>query len=70
MQETMKRGLIMPSTIISYSHSDADVAETVEKVHDALVIYRKAIDEGIGKYLKGRSVQPVFRKYNNGQLVH
>jgi len=70
LQETMKRGLIMPSTIISYSHSDADVAETVEKVHDALVIYRKAIDEGIGKYLEGRSVQPVFRKYNNGQLVH
>jgi glutamate-1-semialdehyde 2,1-aminomutase len=70
MQETMKRGLIMPSTIISYSHSDADIAETVEKIHEALVVYKKAINEGIGKYLKGRSVQPVWRKYNNEATVH
>ena len=70
MQETMKRGLIMPSTIISYSHSDADIAETVEKIHEALVVYKKATQEGIGKYLKGRSVQPVWRKYNNEAAVH
>jgi len=70
MQETMKRGLIMPSTIISYSHSDADVAETVEKIHEALVVYKKAIAEGIDKYLEGRSVQPVWRKYNNDMPDH
>lgn len=64
MQETMKRGLIMPSTIISYSHSDADIAQTVEKIHEALVVYKKALAEGIDKYLVGRSVQPVWRKYN------
>jgi len=65
MQETMKRGLIMPSSIISYSHSDADVKETVEKIHEALVVYKKALAEGVDKYLKGRSVQPVWRTYNN-----
>ncbi|MEP6735741.1 MAG: glutamate-1-semialdehyde 2,1-aminomutase [Chryseolinea sp.] len=64
IQETMKRGLIMPSTIISYSHTDADVAETSEKVHEALVVYKKALAEGVDKYLEGRSVQPVWRKYN------
>lgn len=64
IQETMKRGLIMPSTIVSYSHNDAEVNETVEKVHEALVVYRKALDEGIEKYLEGRSVQPVWRKFN------
>jgi glutamate-1-semialdehyde 2,1-aminomutase len=70
MQETMKRGLIMPSTIISYSHGDADVAETVEKIHEALVVYKKALEEGVGKYLKGRSVQPVWRTYNNENPVN
>lgn len=70
MQETMKRGLIMPSSIISYSHSDADVAETVEKIHEALVVYKKALAEGIEKYLIGRSVQPVWRKYNKEVLAH
>lgn len=64
LQETMRRGLLMPSTIVSYSHSDREVNETIEKVHEALVVYRKALDEGIDKYLEGRSVQPVWRKYN------
>jgi glutamate-1-semialdehyde 2,1-aminomutase len=64
LQETMKRGLIMPSNIVTYSHSDADIAETVEKIHDTLVIYKKALAEGIEKYLVGRSIQPVWRKYN------
>lgn len=70
MQETMKRGLLMPSSIISYSHTDADVAETVEKIHEALVVYKKALEEGIDKYLVGRSVQPVWRKYNAEVPVH
>jgi len=70
MQETMKRGLLMPSSIISYSHTDADVAETVEKIHEALVIYKKALAEGVDKYLEGRSVQPVWRKYNAETPVH
>lgn len=64
LQETMKRGLLMPSTIISYSHGDREIDETVAKVHEALVVYRKALDEGVEKYLEGRAVQPVWRKFN------
>jgi glutamate-1-semialdehyde 2,1-aminomutase len=70
IQETMKRGLLMPSSIVSYSHSDADIAETVEKIHEVLVIYKKALNEGIEKYLQGRSIQPVWRKYNNSPASH
>lgn len=65
IQETMKRGLLMPSSIVSYSHSDRDIEETVEKMADAMVIYKKALEEGVDKYLVGRPVAPVFRKYNN-----
>jgi len=65
IQETMKRGLLMPSSIVSYSHSDADINETIEKIHEALVIYKKALNEGVDKYLEGRSIQPVWRKYNH-----
>jgi len=64
LQETMKRGLLMPSTIVSYSHNDQEVEETIEKVHEALFIYRKALNEGVDKYLEGRSVMPVWRKFN------
>ena len=70
IQETLKRGLMMPSSIVSYSHSDADIAETIEKIHEALVVYKKALHEGIEKYLKGRSIQPVWRKYNKESANH
>jgi glutamate-1-semialdehyde 2,1-aminomutase len=65
LQETMKRGLLMPSSIVSYSHSDQDVEATIERIAEALVIYKKALNEGIGKYLAGRPVKPVYRKYND-----
>lgn len=64
LQETIKRGLLMPSAIVSYSHEDTDIQETIDKVYDALSVYKKALNEGIGKYLIGKSVKPVFRKYN------
>jgi glutamate-1-semialdehyde 2,1-aminomutase len=63
-QETVKRGLIAPSFIISYSHTDEYVNRTLDILNDALHVYKKALDEGIDKYLLGRSVKPVFRKKN------
>ncbi len=64
LQETIKRGLLLPSLVVSFSHSDRDIELTIEGVGEALLVYRRALDEGVGKYLVGRPVQPVFRKYN------
>ena len=64
MQESIKRGLLMPSLVMSYSHTDEDIDRTVEAIGEALAVYRKALDEGVENYLNGRSVQPVFRKFN------
>lgn len=64
MQELVRRGVIAPSFVVSFSHSDNDIERTAEAVHEALVIYRKALDEGIEKYLEGRPVKPVNRKFN------
>jgi glutamate-1-semialdehyde 2,1-aminomutase len=64
IQEQMKRGLLMPSSIVSFSHSDKDISDTVERMYDAMIVYKKALDEGIEKYLIGRPVAPVWRKYN------
>ena len=65
MQEIIRRGVIGPSLVISYSHQDADVDRTIQVFYEALQVYRKALDEGVERYLIGRSVQPVFRKFNN-----
>jgi glutamate-1-semialdehyde 2,1-aminomutase len=64
MQELIRRGVIAPSFVISFSHSDEDVERTAEAVHAAHVVYRKALDQGIDTYLMGRPVKPVFRRYN------
>ena len=64
MQEMIRRGVIAPSFVVSFSHSDRDIEQTAEAVSEALVVYRKALDEGVEKYLEGRPVKPVFRKRN------
>jgi glutamate-1-semialdehyde 2,1-aminomutase len=64
LQELIRNGVIAPSFVVSYSHSDADIDRTAEAVYAAHVVYRKALDEGIDKYLEGRPVKPVFREYN------
>ncbi|MGH8531775.1 MAG: glutamate-1-semialdehyde 2,1-aminomutase [Gammaproteobacteria bacterium] len=64
LQETIKRGLLMPSLVVGFSHSDADVDYTTGAVAEALAVYRKAMDEGIDRYLASRPVKPVFRNLN------
>lgn len=64
LQETIKRGILAPSLVVSYSHTNVDVDRTIEAFHEAFNIYRKALDEGIEKYLIGRPVKPVWRKFN------
>ncbi len=64
MQELIRRGVITPSFVVSFSHSDADIDRTAEAVSEAHVVYRKALDEGVEKYLVGRPVKPVNRGFN------
>jgi glutamate-1-semialdehyde 2,1-aminomutase len=64
LQETIKRGLLMPSLVVSFSHTDADIDFTLDGIAAALDVYRKALEDGVEKYLVGRPVKPVFRRFN------
>jgi glutamate-1-semialdehyde 2,1-aminomutase len=64
LQEIINRGILAPSLVVSYSHSDADIDKTIEIFHEAFQVYRKALDEGIENYLIGRPVKPVWRRFN------
>ncbi len=64
MQETIKRGLLMPSLVVSYSHTDEDIDRTVEAIYDALFVYGRALEDGVERYLVGGPTRPVFRRYN------
>jgi glutamate-1-semialdehyde 2,1-aminomutase len=64
LQETIKRGLLMPSLVVSFSHTDEDIDRSVAAIEEALGVYKKALEDGVGKYLVGRPVKPVYRRYN------
>ncbi len=64
LQEIIKRGIIAPSLVVSFSHTDRDIQKTIEAIAEALGVYRLALEEGVDKYLVGRAVKPVFRKLN------
>lgn len=64
LQELIRGGVIAPSFVVSYSHTDAHIDRTIAAVESALSVYRKALDEGVDKYLVGESVKPVYRKFN------
>ncbi len=64
LQELIQRGVIAPSLVVSYSHTDEDIDRTIGAIGEALLVYRKALEDGIDRYLVGRPVQPVFRRRN------
>jgi glutamate-1-semialdehyde 2,1-aminomutase len=64
LQETIKRGILMPSLVVSYSHTDADIDATVEAVDGALAIYARALEDGPERHLVGRPSQVVYRRFN------
>ena len=63
MQEMVARGVIAPSFVVSWSHTEADIDRTVEAVAEALRVYRRALEDGPEKYLRGQPVKPVFRRF-------
>ena len=64
LQEIIKRGIIAPSLVVSYSHTDEDIDRTLEAFNEALFVYRKGLDEGAEKYLIGKPTKHAVRKYN------
>jgi glutamate-1-semialdehyde 2,1-aminomutase len=65
LQETIRRGVLMPSLVVAYSHTDEDIERTVEALDGALAVYRKALDGGVERFLIGRPSEPVMRSHNS-----
>lgn len=64
LQEILKCGILAPSFVMSYSHSDKDIQRTIEAMHAALGTYRKALENGVENYLTGHPVKSVNRRFN------
>lgn len=64
LQEMIRRGIIAPSLVVSFSHSNEDIDRTIDACDQALGVYAKALQDGVEKHLVGRPVRPVDRKFN------
>jgi glutamate-1-semialdehyde 2,1-aminomutase len=53
--------VIAPSFVVSFAHGNAEIDRAVEAVRGALTVYRKALEDGVERYLEGPAVKPVFR---------
>lgn len=64
VQEMAKNGVLMPWVALSYSHGEAEITVALEAARKSLEVYRRALTDGVERYLEGRAIKPVFRKYN------
>ena len=64
LQEMLKRGVLAPSMLVSYSHSDEDIDLTVQAAAESLDVYRRALEDGIDRYLVGLPTKSVYRRFN------
>lgn len=64
LQECIRRGILAPSLVVSYAHSPADIAATVDAVDGALAVYARALDDGVERHLVGRPSEVVQRRFN------
>merc|ERR1712166_762263 len=59
------RGILFQGVFVPcYSHSDDDINQMVKAFRGSLVVYKKALAEGVEKYLVGDACKAVFRKWN------
>jgi glutamate-1-semialdehyde 2,1-aminomutase len=64
LQELIRGGVLAPSLVVGYGHTDEDIDRTVDAIDAALAVYRKALEDGVERFLKGRPSQTVFRRFN------
>jgi glutamate-1-semialdehyde 2,1-aminomutase len=61
LQELIKRGVLGPSFVVSYSHQDEDIDRTIDAVDGALAIYARAMAAGsVDGLLVGPPSRPVY----------
>jgi glutamate-1-semialdehyde 2,1-aminomutase len=63
-QEMIKNGVLIPWIALCYRHGDEELLKTERALEASFSIYKKALQQGVDKYLQGPAIKPVFRKFN------
>jgi len=63
-QEMIKNGVLMPWIALSYRHGEKELELTRRALDETLKVYKMALETSFEKYLNGKIIKPVFRKFN------
>lgn len=64
LQEMIRRGVLFQGIFVPcHSHTSDDLFYFAKAFSESIDVYNKALDEGVDKYLVGKPVKAVFRKY-------
>jgi glutamate-1-semialdehyde 2,1-aminomutase len=65
LQETCKRGILIPYIVPSFAHTPEIVDRSMEQIFESFKVIKKAVDSGdMRSQLEGHIIKPVFRKFN------
>ncbi|MEO5643110.1 MAG: glutamate-1-semialdehyde 2,1-aminomutase [Bacteroidia bacterium] len=63
-QEVIRRGALFQGVFCPcFSHTEEDVNHVLWAFDEAMVVYKKGLEDGFEKYLVGDVIKPVFRKF-------
>lgn len=63
-QEMARHGVLMSWISVSLSHGESELQMTLEAARKSLKVYVNALNDGVGRFLEGPAVKPVFRQFN------
>ncbi len=64
IQEMFKHGVLIPWISICYKHGNKEIKIVRNALEKTLKVYKLALKKGAKKYINGKIVKPVFRKFN------
>jgi glutamate-1-semialdehyde 2,1-aminomutase len=62
LQELIRRGVLAPSFVVSFSHEQSALDRTFAALAGALPVYRRGLEEGPAAVLQNRPVRPALRR--------
>ena len=68
LQEMIRNGVLGPSFVVSYAHTEADIAATAEALDRALTVYARGLEDGYARFLVGRPSRTVMERRAAGRM--
>ena len=64
VQEMLEHGVLIPWVAPCFRHGEPDIERIKIALQHTAITYRRALEDGCDRYLRGPVLKPVFRQWN------